>query len=297
MVQHAYWTGHIRLSLVTFPVRLYNAVTGTQKIRLHKYDRVSNQRIHYQNLNEGGEVVDPQDVIKGYENEKGNFVPVENEELEKLRIESKHTIDLVQFTPLSSINPMYFDSPYFITPDGDIALEAYMTLHEALMRSGKAGLGQIVLSNRERIVAIKSYGKGMIMETLRYNYEVRDSEEYFADIKEIPINKEQLKLAEMLVESKSAPFDPAMFRDRYQEGLQEIINAKLEHRRPDYGHAPARPGKVINIMDALRRSLEESTGEKVRKPAAKTTVGRKKKTTTRATRRRAGDADGHASRV
>lgn len=288
-MQHAYWTGHIRLSLVTFPVRLYNAVTATQKIRLHKYDRDSRQRIHYKNVNEEGEIVEPEDIVKGYEYEKGSFVPIEDDELEKLRIESRHTIDLVQFTPLASIDPIYFDSPYFIAPEGEIALEAYLTLRDSLRKAEKVALGQIVLANRERIVAIKPCGKGMIMETLRYNYEVRKAEEYFSDIKEESISKEQLELAEQLIKSKTAAFDPHKFKDKYQEGLQEIINAKLEHRRPDLGKETAEPGKVINIMDALRKSIEQSghasrkegkkkpATKKPAKKAAKKTASRSKK--------------------
>jgi DNA end-binding protein Ku len=266
MVQHAFWTGHIRLSLVTFPVRLYNAVTETQKIRLHKYDRESGERIHYRNVNEEGEEVEPEDIVRGYEYEKGSFVPIEDEELEKLRIESRHTIDLVQFTPLSSIDPIFYHNPYFIAPEGEIALEAYLTLREALRESRKVALGQIVLSNRERIAAIKPCGKGMIMETLRYNYEVREAEEYFDDIKELSIDKDQLKLARQLIESKSADFEPQHFKDSYQQGLQEIINAKLEHRKPDLGHDSGPPGKVINIMDAMRKSLAQSQAGKAKIP-------------------------------
>ncbi len=240
MAQNAYWTGHIRLSLVTFPVRLYNAVTETQKIRLHKYDRRSGQRIHYQNLNDEGDPVEPEDIVKGYEYEKGGFVPVEDDELEKLRIESKHTIDLVQFTDISSIDPIYFDSPYFIAPEGEIALEAYAVMLESLPPTEKVALGQIVLANRERIASIKPCRKGLIMETLRYNYEVRRAEDYFGDIRDQDVDKEQLKLAGQLIESKTAEFDPLKFKDMYQDGLQEIINAKLEHRKIDFGHAPLR---------------------------------------------------------
>lgn len=268
MVQHAYWTGHIRLSLVSFPVRIYNAVTEAEKIRLHKYDRESGERIRYQNVNQEGEIVEPEDIIRGYEYEKGSFIPIEDEELEKLRLESKHTIDLVQFTPLSSIDQIYFDNPYFIAPEGEIALEAYLTLREALKDSKKIALGQVVLNSKERIVAIKPCGKGLLMETLRYNYEVREAEDYFSGIKDIPVNKEQLALAEQLIDSKEAAFDPHQFKDRYQQGLQEIINAKLEHRKPDYGREEG-PAKVINIMDALKKSLEQSKKGKSAKAGKK----------------------------
>lgn len=161
MAQSAYWTGHIRLSLVTFPVRLYSAVTETEKIRLHKYDRDTEQRIHYQNVNEDGDVVEPTDIVRGYEYEKGGFVPIEDKELDKLRLESKHTIDLVQFTPISDIDPIYYDNPYYIAPDGEIAHEAYQTLRDALRASKKVPLGQIVLASKERIVAVKPCGKSL----------------------------------------------------------------------------------------------------------------------------------------
>lgn len=293
MVQHAYWTGHIRLSLVTFPVRLYNAVTATEKIRLHKYDKETQQRIHYQNVNEDGEVVEPDDIVRGYEYEKGSFVPVEDKELDKLKLESKHTIDLVQFTPMGEIDAIYYDNPYYIAPEGEIAHEAYQTLRDALRASKKVALGQIVIASKERIVAIKPCGKGLVMETLRYNYEVRKAGQYFDDIKDVKIDKDQLELAEKLIQSKTADFKPEQFKDRYQQGLQEIINAKLEHRKPALGKEVKTHGNVVNIMDALRKSLKqtgaESSGESRKaassKPAPKSRAAPKKKAATKARKR------------
>jgi DNA end-binding protein Ku len=280
MAPHAYWTGHIRLSLVTFPVRLYPAVTESEKVRLHKYDRETGDRIHYQNVNDEGEVVEPEDIVKGYEYEKGSFIPIEDKELDSLRQESKHTIDLVQFTDMDSIDPIYYDKPYFIAPDGKIAEEAYITLREALRKSHKVALGQVVLSNRERIAAIKPCGKGLLMETLRYNYEVRTAENYFEDIhKDFELDREQIQLAQQLIESKSADFDPRKFKDRYQEGLLEIINAKMEHRVPNLKEEERKPGKVINIMDALRKSLNQSKQSRsdTTKPQKKPVSGKARK--------------------
>jgi len=263
MPRHAYWTGHIRLSLVTFPVRLYPALASGEKIRLHKYDKATGQRIHYQNVNEDGEVVDPEDIVKGYEYERGSFVPLEDKELEKLKLESRHTIDLVQFAEEDSIDPIYYDTPYFVAPDGAIAQEAYLTVREALKKSKKVALGQIVLHNKERIVALKPKGKGMVLETLRYDYEVRKAEDYFDEVKaDAAIDKDQLGLALELTERKTAPFDPSKFRDLYQEGLKEIINAKIEKRPARLKEGKPPPGNVVNIMDALRKSLEESGGQK-----------------------------------
>ncbi|HEU4839632.1 MAG TPA: Ku protein [Micavibrio sp.] len=284
MPSHAYWKGHVRLSLVTFPVRLYPAVTESQKIRLHKYEKDTGQRIHYQNVNEEGEVVDPDDIVKGYEYEKGAYVPIEDKEIEKLRLESKHTIDLVQFSELSSIDPIYFDNPYYVAPENEMAMEAYVTVRDALRASKKVAIGQVVIANRERIVAIKACGKGLILETLRYNYEVREAEEYFDDIKESEKpDKEQLELAQELIKRKTGKFDPSKFKDLYQEGLKEIIQAKMEKRSPRIREERIQSGKVINIMDALKKSLEQSGGKKpsskkkktAKKPARKSAKKKK----------------------
>lgn len=263
MPQHAYWKGYIRLSLVTFPVRLYPAVTESEKVRLHKYDKKTGQRIHYQNVNEEGQPVDADDIIKGYEYEKGAFIPIEDKEIEKLRLDSKHTIELVQFSDLSSIDPIYYDNPYYIAPENELAQEAYVTVRDALKKSGKVAIGQVVIANKERIVAIKACGKGLILETLRYNYEVRKAEEYFEDIKEgAGAEKDQVDLALELIKRKSGKFDPQKFKDLYQEGLKEIIQAKMEKRAPDLEEEHIPTGKVINIMDALKRSLGQSEGGK-----------------------------------
>lgn len=264
MPQHAYWKGHIRLSLVTFPVRLYPAVTESEKIRLHKYDKDTGQRIHYQNVNEDGDVVDPDDIVRGYEYEKGAYIPIEDKEIDKLRLESKHTVDLVQFVDLSSIDSIYFDKPYYVSPDNKLAKEAYITVRDALKKSKKVAIGQVIIANRERIVALKACGKGLILETLRYNYEVRKAEEYFGEIKpnEEP-NDDQLDLALELIKRKAGKFDPSKFKDVYQEGLKEIIDAKVQKRPSRVKGEKAPSGKVINIMDALRKSVELSKGGKI----------------------------------
>lgn len=274
MPQHAYWKGHIRLSLVTFPVRLYPAVTESEKIRLHKYDKDTGQRIHYQNINEEGDVVEPDDIVRGYEYEKGAFIPIEDEEIENLRLESKHTIDLVQFADMSGIDPIYYDKPYYVAPEDEMAQEAYVTVREALKKSKKVAIGQVVIANRERIVALKACGKGLILETLRYNYEVREAEEYFDDLKsgDEP-GKDQLDLALELIKRKSGKFEPKKFKDLYQEGLKEIIQAKMEKRSPRLKDETLPPGKVINIMDALKKSLEQSSGGK--SPAKKKSAAKK----------------------
>jgi DNA end-binding protein Ku len=260
MAERAYWKGHVRLSLVSFPVRLHAATTTTQKISLHKLDKETGERVHYKETTNSKNDVPKENIVKGYEYEKDRYVPIESEELDKLKVESKHTIDLVQFTDIKDVDPIYFDKPYYLVPDGDIALEAYTTVREALKKSGKTALGQIVLGSRERIAAIRPCDSGLILETLRYDYEVREAQRYFEDIPEdVQVDKEQIDLAQQLINSKTKEFNPKDFKDHYQESLKEIINAKLEGKEIVEGkEEKGKPGKVVNIMDALKKSVEES---------------------------------------
>jgi len=278
MAGRAYWDGHIRLSLISFPVRLYPAITDTEKIMLHKIQRSTGKRIHYQNVTDEQKVVPPKDIVKGYEYEKGQYVPVEDAELKALQAQSEHTIDLVQFTDMHDIDPIYFDRPFFVTPEGKLAEEAFITLRDALRESKKIALGQITIAQRERIAAIKPCGKGLILETLRYNREIRRQSEYFDDIPENKkISREQIELAEQLIKKKTKAFDPSTFKDTYQEGLQEIIDAKLHDRKPKIISPAKQTGKVINIMDALKRSLGEKAKPPKKTAAKKKAAPRKKK--------------------
>jgi DNA end-binding protein Ku len=270
MASRAFWKGYIRLSLVTFPVELHAAVTDTQKLKLHKLSKNSGEPIHYKDSTESEGEVQKDDIVKGYEYEKGQYIEIEKEELDKLKVESRHTIDLVKFTDLYSIDPVYFDKPYFIIPDGKFGIEAYATLRDALQKSKKVALGQITIGGKERLAVIKAYDKGLIMETLRYEYEVRKANEYFQEIEDYQANKEQVALAEQLIKNKTGKFNPGEFKDSYQEGLMEIINAKLGHRKATLPQSRPHPGNVVNIMDALKRSLKASSGERVqKKPSAK----------------------------
>lgn len=281
------WNGHIRLSLVTFPVHLYAATTESEKIRLNKVDRKSGKRIHYQNVADD-KVIDPDDIVKGYEYEKGQYILIEDEEVDALRAESSHMIDLVQFTDAKQIDPIYFDKPYFLSPDGKVAAEAFVTLRDSLKQAGKAAVGQITMAGKERIAVIKPCGKGLVLETLRYSYEVRKASSYFEEIPDnVKISKDQVELATQLIESKTADFDPTTFKDRYQEGLLEIIEAKMHHKKIPKGPKEKPMGTVVNIMDALKKSLAQSQSKSApvkkaapKKPAAKTakkTAAKRKK--------------------
>ncbi len=272
MAARAYWKGHIRLSLVSFSVRLHAAITSTEKIALHQYDEDSGERIHYQKVNESGDIVEAEDIIKGYEYEKGQFVPIDDKDLDELKLESKHTIELVQFTNIDDVDPIYFERSYYVAPDGDIAEEAYLTVREALKKSGKAAIGQIVLNNKERIVTLRPCGKGLVLDTLRYAYEVREAENYFESLpQKTSVDKEQMELAEALIEKKSKPFDPKAFKDHYQEGLLDIIEAKLKGKKGKSSGGGTKPskGKVVDIVSALKASLEQAEGGRKKKSTRK----------------------------
>ena len=260
----AYWTGHVRLSLVSFPVRLFAATSPARTIQLHQYDKNTGQRIRYQKVSEKDEdPVESDDIVKGYEYEKGRYVPIEDEEIERLKAESNHVIELTQFTDASDIDPIYYDRPYYIAPDEDGVQDAYVTIREALRKAKKVALGRIVISGKERIAAIKPCGDGLMLETLRYAQEVRDATKFFDEVKGgAAIDDEQLELAQLLIDKKSKPFDPKSFHDTYQQGLMEIIKAKIAGKEPQAEEAPEEDGgNVIDIMDALRKSLEQSGGD------------------------------------
>lgn len=270
MAPRAYWKGHIRLALVSFPVRLYAATSSTERISLHRIHKDTHERVRIQNVVPDEGPVERDDIVMGYEYDRDKYVPVTDEELESIEVESKHTIDLTRFVELSDIDPIYFDRPYFVAPDGDMATEAFVTIRDALRASKKVALGQIVLAKRERIVAIQACGNGMLLETLRFADEVREADAYFDDIEDVSVSSDQIEMAETLIAARSGAFQPDSFVDHYQKELRALIEAKLKGRDV----APPKSGKakssnVINLMDALKASLEKGEDKPAGKRPAK----------------------------
>ncbi len=262
-----YWKGHVRLSLVTFPVQLHTATASQARVQFHQLDRKSGQRIRYQKVVADRGPIANEDIVKGYEIEPEHYVVVEQDELAALRLESKHTIDLVQFVDTCEIDPLYYEKPYYVVPDGDMAQEAYRVVQQALRDSGKVALGEVVLSGRESLVAIQPSGAGLLLETLRASDEVKKAGSFFADIEAGEIDDDQLQLATELIKRKSAPFDPRRFKDDYEAALRELIEAKVKHHKVRAPDAVQPAGKVVDLMEALKRSLgAEQAGR--RKPAA-----------------------------
>ncbi len=274
MAPRAYWKGYLKLALVSCPVKLYTATTTANKVsfnQLHK-DTMNRVQMKYHDP-ELGEV-DRADLVKGYQFEKDRYVIVEKDELEAIQIESNKTIDIEGFVDAEDIDGLYLDSPYFLGPDGPVAEETYAVIKEALGRTGKVGIARVVLSGRERLIALKPYGDGMVMTTLRTAKEVRDASHYFEPL-DTELNEELLQMAEMIINQKVMEFDSSQFVDRYEEALLELVKAKIEGKEPVISKAPEQ-GKVVNLMDALKASIEEdrapaaaSKAKSDKKPAAK----------------------------
>jgi DNA end-binding protein Ku len=259
-----YWSGPIQISLVSFGVSLYVATESKSRINFHQISRSTGERVRHQKVLESSvdtdeaAVVGKDEIVKGYEYRKGQYVVIEPSELEGLRVPSKHVIEVSEFVDVSDINPEFIEKPYFITPEEDSQAEAFAVVREALQKTGKAAIGKIAFSGREHIIAIKpaENGRGMIGYTLRYADELRKQEDYFRDIKPATINEDSLQLAESLIAKKAKKFDLSKFEDGYEVAVKELVEAKINQLPIPQDEEPAaKTGKVVNLMDALRQSL------------------------------------------
>jgi DNA end-binding protein Ku len=262
----AYWKGYLKLSLVSCPIALNPATSTSERISFRQINKKTGNRLRQQLVDEGTrEPVEAEDKGRGYEVDKGVYIPVDDEDIEAIEIESKHTIEIDSFVPAAQIDKRYYDSPYYIMPNDNVGQEAFAVIRDAMKGKGMVALGRIVLSKRERVIALEAHGKGLMGTTLRYPYEVRKADEYFEDIPDIKLAPDMLKLAEHILKEKEADFDPAQFEDHYETALTELLRNKRAGFKPPAGkeHILA-PAKVINLMDALRRSIENGRD----KPAA-----------------------------
>ena len=272
MAARAYWQGQIRLALVSIPVEIYSASQSSAKISFRQIHEPSGKRISYEKVVDGIGPVDREDIIRGYELSKNNYVLLEDKEIEAVKIESRKTLELVQFVDQSEIDPLYFEKPYYVVPKDDLAEEAFIVLRDALRKAKKTALGQLSVRGQEKLIAIKPCGKGMLLETLRYADDVREGQKFFDTIGEDEPEKELLDLASTLIEKKTAPFDASEFEDRYAEALRKLIDKKAKAKGnktiiEDAGEPSGDRGNVIDLMAALKQSVD---GEKP-------TKGKKKK--------------------
>lgn len=252
------WGGNLRLALVSVPVKLFPATKTGARISFHQVHEPSGKRIRYEKVVAGLGPVDTDEIVKGFELQKGRYVLIDPDEIDDLKLETRKTLDLVQFVAQGEIDPIWFDRPYYVVPDGDLAEEAYGVLRDALRSTRRLGLGQFVMRGREYVAAIKPCGNGLLLETLRFADEVRTAAPFFAGVDDIEPDAELLDLAKLLIDRKTAPFDPGRFEDHYTKALRELIDAKVKHRKPvDIGEAerPSGGAKVIDLVDALKRSV------------------------------------------
>ncbi|WP_058186271.1 non-homologous end joining protein Ku [Terracidiphilus gabretensis] len=258
----AFWSGQLRISLVSFGINLVPASESKSEIRFHQLDRRSGERIRHQKVSAvDEEAVEKDDIVKGYEYRKGKYIQLEPAEIAQVRIASRHTIELEQFVKTSEIDPAYYEKPYFVLPENAAQEEAFAVVRAALEDTKEAGLGKIALNGRERLVAVCVPNdpklRGLMAYTLRFSTELRNAADYFKDMAKHAVDSDQLSLAKELIQRKSASFEPDKFTDNYEAALRELIDAKLKHVAVPVDEPRESRGKVINLMDALRRSVGE----------------------------------------
>jgi len=276
------WRGQIRLALVSIPVEIYPATKSGKSIAFHQVHEPSGQRVRYEKVVPGIGPVDRDEILKGYEVSKGEYVLLDPEEIEKVKLESRKTLELTQFVKLTDIDPIYYDKPYYVSPADDLAEEAFVVVRDALKRTGKVGIGQLAMRGQEYVVSLKPCGRGMVLETLRYADEVNKASSYFRDIGDTKPDADLLEMAETLIEKKSSDFDAKEFENRYIDALKKLIaeKQKKKGKRIIQDDEPERFPKGSNVVD-LMAALKKSLGDD--KPAAK--VGVKKGTAKPAARR------------
>jgi DNA end-binding protein Ku len=284
------WKGYLKLSLVSCPVALFPATTTRQRIRFNIINRDTGHRVHNEIVDaETGKPVEEEDRVKGYREKGGDYVLVEDEELDRVALESTHTIDIESFVPREEVDEIYLDESFYLVPDDKVSLEAFAVIREAMGKKEMVGLARVVLYRRERLLMLQPRGKGLLATALRYRNEVRDEHQYFDDIPNIKVPAEMLDLAVHILESKAGHFDPSKFEDRYEQALAALIKAKRAGKPPPAPSEPP-PGNVINLMDALRRSVQAERGGRstARRHSGKARSSARKRPARRAGMKRAG---------
>ena len=272
MAPRAYWKGYLKLSLVSCPIALYPASSSSERVSFNRINTKTGNRLKQQMVDaETGQPVEKEDIGRGYEYAKGQYLIVEDDELTKIKIESTHTIEIDRFVPRTEIDDRYLDSPYYISPTDQVGQEAFSVIRDAMREKKMVGLARVVLTRREHVVLLEPFDKGLLATTLRYPYEIRDQKDYFEDIPELKLPDEMLKLAAHIVDTKAGHFEPKAFEDHYEKALVELLKSKQAGIPVEaIGEETAAP-RVINLMDALKASIDASA----KKPAAASTGTRR----------------------
>lgn len=271
---HVYWRGFLRLQLVSINVDIYGATENTAEIHFNQIHKPSGKRIKYEKVVPGIGPIESSDIVKGYQVEPDVYVTMEPEEIEAIKLESKKTIDMVQFVDAEQIDPRYYERPYYIVPKDEVAAEGYLVIREALHKSGKVGLGQLTMQGREHLGVIAPVEKkGLLLNIIRYENELRKADKYFADLESVKFDPELVNLASELVERNSALFNPKRFKDTYAEVLRKLVEKKAKGQKIEIPKTDKpKPSNVVNLMDALKKSLK--AGEDKQKPVRKRKAAR-----------------------
>jgi DNA end-binding protein Ku len=262
----AYWKGFLRLSLVTCPIELFPATSQAEKTHFHQINTSTGNRLRQQMIDEKtGKAVDGAHKGRGYEISKGRYVPIDEDELGGVEIESTHTVDIEGFVPKAEIDKRYLDRPYYVAPSGKTGVDAFVVIRDAMKDQDRVALARIVMAHREHVIMLEPLGKGLLATTLRYDYEVRDETGYFARIPSPRIGRDMVALATHILDSKATRFDPRKFKDEYETALRKLVRRKAKGHTIEPPEPAEKPGNVIDLMDALRRSVN---GGATRKRAA-----------------------------
>ncbi|MCQ0090868.1 Ku protein [Roseovarius sp. M141] len=273
MAPRALWKGQLRLSLVSIPVEIFSATKSGARVSFRQIHKPSGKRIRYEKSVPGIGPVKTDDIVKGYEVEDDEYILLDPDEIDAIKLETKMTFELVQFVDACEISPLYFDKPYYITASDDLAQDAYRVVRDALRQAGKVGLGQVTMRGKEYLAAVKPCGDGLLMETLHYEGELREADQIFTDIEDEKVDKELLEVATSLIDRKSAPFDAGAYHDKYAEAMQDLLEAKIKNKktprvRTDDDDSTG-GDNVVDLMSALKQSLKDADGRKKKKPAKK----------------------------
>lgn len=276
MASRAIWKGQLRLSLVAIPVEIHSARNSGSKVSFRQIHKPSGKPVRYQKVVQGVGPVDTSDIMKGYETDNGDYILLEPDEIDAIKLETKKTLELSQFVEITEIAPIWFDRPYYVVPSDELAEDAYRVVRDALRQTRKAGLGQLTMRGKEYLCAIRPCGDGLLMETLHYEQDIRDADPLFSGIEDDAPDEELLEVATQLIEKKTAPFDASAFEDHYAAALQDLISRKMHSRKTPRAKAEDKDDRpegenVVDLMDALKKSLKQSKG------TSKGTGGRKKK--------------------
>jgi DNA end-binding protein Ku len=252
----AFWKGYLKLSLVLCPIALYTGTSATERVSFRQINKKTGNRLHQQLVDEiSREPVEGDDEGRGFEYAKNAYIPVDDDELDALAVESKHTIEIDSFVPREQIDQRYLDTPYYITPDGQVGQDAFAVIREAMRGQGMVALGRVVLAKRERVIMLEPWDKGLTATTLRYPYEIRDAKEYFDDIPDVRVEPDMLKLAQHILQSKATDFDPLQFVDSYEEAVVAMLKKKQAGLPVARERVTPRPQNAVNLMEALRLSI------------------------------------------